>query len=127
VAALRPPVDGAMRVSVVCAGHPPPLLFRSEEIGPVGEYGMPLGLSSDAAFTATELTLAPGQGMLLYTDGISERHRTHVDAIEDAELMGVLRDAASASPQRVVNALGDLLVAAGPLHDDAAVLVIAPE
>jgi sigma-B regulation protein RsbU (phosphoserine phosphatase) len=34
--------------------------------------GLPLGIDADAAFTEDRLVLAPGQMMLLYTDGVTE-------------------------------------------------------
>jgi hypothetical protein len=57
------------------AGHPPPLVFNSStgcSYMPEGKYGLPLGMSSDAEFTASSVTLEPGDLVLLYTDGITE-------------------------------------------------------
>ncbi len=57
------------------AGHPPPLVFNSSNgcsYTPEGEYGPPLGMSPDAEFAASSVTLEPGDLVLLYTDGITE-------------------------------------------------------
>jgi sigma-B regulation protein RsbU (phosphoserine phosphatase) len=63
------------------AGHNPPLLISGpgenaqgrailRELG--AARGLPLGIDADAAFTEDRLVLAPGQMMLLYTDGVTE-------------------------------------------------------
>jgi serine phosphatase RsbU (regulator of sigma subunit)/pSer/pThr/pTyr-binding forkhead associated (FHA) protein len=62
-------------VSVVNAGHMPPLLRRaSGDVEPVGESvsGLPLGVASGIQYEQATLSLAPGELMTTYTDGISE-------------------------------------------------------
>jgi sigma-B regulation protein RsbU (phosphoserine phosphatase) len=64
------------RLTYARAGHPPPLLKdpgpdsairRLDEVGSV-----PLGLLPDVEFENATVTLAPGQTLVLYTDGITE-------------------------------------------------------
>ena len=62
------------RLTVVNAGHLPPLRRRAgaiEELGGV-ESGMPLGCNGDRNYEQIEIDLAPGDAVVLYTDGISE-------------------------------------------------------
>ena len=59
-----------------CCGHPGPLHYAAvagvaREV-PCGENGMPLGVMEDMAYEAEEIALAPGDVLLLYTDGIAE-------------------------------------------------------
>jgi sigma-B regulation protein RsbU (phosphoserine phosphatase) len=62
------------------AGHNPPLLVsppnaaggRTVERVLKDACGLPLGIDADAPFNEHRLTLAPGQIVLLYTDGITE-------------------------------------------------------
>jgi putative methionine-R-sulfoxide reductase with GAF domain len=71
------------RVAVSSAGHPPPIL-----LGPAGAVvavvppDLPLGVRAAAARRVTLLELPPGGGLLLYTDGLIERHHVEItDAI----------------------------------------------
>jgi serine phosphatase RsbU (regulator of sigma subunit) len=55
------------------AGHNPALLLRAgggSEL--LAATGLPLGLLPIADYTAGELTLAPGDALIVYTDGITE-------------------------------------------------------
>ncbi|HYO16607.1 MAG TPA: PP2C family protein-serine/threonine phosphatase, partial [Thermoanaerobaculia bacterium] len=55
------------------AGHNPPLVVRAagsvEELAPTG---VPLGLLPSARYGAGEVTLSPGDTLVLYTDGLVE-------------------------------------------------------
>jgi anti-sigma regulatory factor (Ser/Thr protein kinase) len=64
------------RLTVVTAGHPPPLLIRADgRIESIGEPGDLLGLFENVDLDATEIELAIGDGVLFYTDGVTEaRH-----------------------------------------------------
>jgi sigma-B regulation protein RsbU (phosphoserine phosphatase) len=62
------------RLRYASAGHPPPRL-RSGSSGVrdlVGTAGLPLGVVEDGGWTEHDATLAPGDTLLLYTDGILE-------------------------------------------------------
>ncbi|MCM2270795.1 MAG: SpoIIE family protein phosphatase [Thermoanaerobaculia bacterium] len=55
------------------AGHNPALLVReSGAIEQLSSTGVPLGMLPEAPFTARELDLAPGDLLVVYTDGIVE-------------------------------------------------------
>ncbi len=64
----------AHRLTVVNAGHLPPLLRRGQQIEQIGgsEAGLPLGCDSQRSYEQVELELQPGDKIVLYTDGISE-------------------------------------------------------
>lgn len=63
------------RVTLVSAGHPPPLhcarggVLSSLELVP----GPPLGVVADGHTAEVELVLAPGDWLAMYTDGVFER------------------------------------------------------
>jgi serine phosphatase RsbU (regulator of sigma subunit) len=59
-------------VSLVNAGHCPPLHVRSGSVSEVGASAMALGLDEDASYTTTELQLEPGESLVLCTDGVIE-------------------------------------------------------
>lgn len=57
----------------VNAGHLPPLLRRADgSFERLSGGGMALGLTEGAHYTASELELAPGDTLVLYSDGITE-------------------------------------------------------
>jgi serine phosphatase RsbU (regulator of sigma subunit) len=70
IAALDPPTG---RLRYTNAGHNPGLLFRADgSVQRLDANGMPLGLFPVVEYERIETTLAPGELVLLYTDGITE-------------------------------------------------------
>jgi len=62
-------------VTVVNAGHLPPLLRRGRNaVSPigVGDAGLPVGVKREADYKEVKMQLAPGEALVLYTDGITE-------------------------------------------------------
>jgi hypothetical protein len=114
-------VEGTLRYS--CAGHLPPLLVRAD-----GDAGFlwharstPLGVRGAAARAADGVVLAPGDTLLLYTDGVVERRGRSLTAGLD-ELAEVVTNAFAARVpvDEVLGALVDRAVS----HDDACVLAV---
>jgi sigma-B regulation protein RsbU (phosphoserine phosphatase) len=62
--------DGTLHLAN--AGHPRPLLADRRGVRPVEGAGLPLGLFREAAYEQRQLRLAPGDTLLLYTDGWTE-------------------------------------------------------
>lgn len=61
------------RLRYTNAGHNPPLLLRADgTIEELGTTGIPLGLLPQAPYRAGETVLAPGDLLVLYTDGLVE-------------------------------------------------------
>jgi phosphoserine phosphatase RsbU/P len=54
------------------AGHPPMLLLRQGQVSAIEENGLLMGVFSSAAYNSTQRALAPGDRLLLYTDGVIE-------------------------------------------------------
>jgi phosphoserine phosphatase RsbU/P len=75
IAALDP---GSGRLSYTNAGHNPGLLFRADgSVQRLEANGMPLGLFPVVEYERVETTLARGELVLLYTDGITEAANPH--------------------------------------------------
>jgi len=67
------PSDGGARVRLSLGGHPPPMLLRADgTVEAHGTFGTLLGLVADPTLTVDEVTLAAGDALLLYTDGVTE-------------------------------------------------------
>ena len=54
------------------AGHNPPILLQAEGIETLGRRSLPLGILEDTAWEAGTVRLAPGEALVLYTDGVTE-------------------------------------------------------
>ena len=59
-------------VEICNAGHLPPLLIRQGEVTSIEATGLPLGMFCNEHFKVYKAQLAPGDTILLYTDGLSE-------------------------------------------------------
>lgn len=123
VTALLVEPVGPDRLALVSAGHPPALVRHRSgalEIAEVAQ-GLPLGTGLPTVFSATELTWAPGDRVLLYTDGLSEARDRRGEFLDLAGL-----SAALGGP----DALDDVLdtvhrhVPGGKLADDLAVVLL---
>src|SRR5258708_2178409 len=62
--------DGS--VEFVSAGHLPLLHIHGDGVSPKDSTGVPLGMFCNARFPVHQLTLAHGETVLLYTDGLTE-------------------------------------------------------
>ncbi len=75
------PVSGKMQLAL--GGHLQPLWIVDDGIGKLPQLnGMSLGVMQNALFEKKEITLSPGESVLLYTDGVIEAEN------EDKELFG---------------------------------------
>ena len=126
--ALHP---GRRELQYVSAGHNPPLLYKpGGEIEELPKTGPVLGILADATYGITEpRTLAPGEVLILYTDGIFEAHDAAGAMYGESRFQASFaRHAASgASAQAIIDGvLGDLenFVQEQPLDDDVTCLVV---
>ncbi|MFF8670017.1 SpoIIE family protein phosphatase [Streptomyces sp. NPDC015242] len=127
---LTPDGDaGGFHITLASGGHPPALLLRADGTAdhlptPGGQL---IGVLPDAAVATTSFRLAPGDTLLLYTDGLTEAHTAASggDRYGDDALLGFVRSLAPTTARRTVAAVRDLLAALGSgVDDDAAVLAV---
>jgi sigma-B regulation protein RsbU (phosphoserine phosphatase) len=114
------------RLTVALAGHHPPLLVdRGGKVKPVGQPGTLLGVIDPISIAEAHVDLAPGETLLMYTDGVIEAGRPAGELGERH-----LRELAARAPEL---ALSELLAeieheaverAAGSLRDDIALLAL---
>jgi serine phosphatase RsbU (regulator of sigma subunit)/anti-sigma regulatory factor (Ser/Thr protein kinase) len=128
-----------IRLSLICAGHPLPLLLRAPAGSrsgraagtrpaavPAAEPQPLLGVIDDLKFEVQDVHLAPGDLVLCVTDGVTERRDEGRLLDDDDGLAGLLSGCAGLSAgavaariQRSVSDFGD-----GPAADDMALLVL---
>ncbi|MEL6328946.1 MAG: PP2C family protein-serine/threonine phosphatase [Planctomycetota bacterium] len=72
----RLPADATDPIEILVAGHPPPVIKRAESAeipdGRIAAHGLPWGVSAGETYATTSVTLAPGDALALYSDGLSE-------------------------------------------------------
>jgi PAS domain S-box-containing protein len=108
---------------VVCAGHPLPLLVREGRVEAVGAWGPLLGAFPDDRWRTVRVPVAPGDVLVLYTDGVLDAKGPD-DRFGEERLRRALTGSASA--EEAVGAVDRALTGwrEGDHDDDTAVLAI---
>ena len=122
-------LDSSRRSLRYCnAGHVPPILLRRDgTVARLSEGGMVLGIFSDAEYDESEIALAPGDRLILITDGISEATNREGEDFGEERLIQLLlqyRNAPAAELQQaVLQAVASF--AGETLQDDATLMIIS--
>jgi hypothetical protein len=97
--------DGSLSASV--AGHPPVLrLSRAGDVlERIGRGAYPLGIRDPLAWAVERTTLAPGERLLLYSDGVSEARGRSGEDLGDARIEAVAKREGGRSSAALVEAL----------------------
>ncbi|WP_431968137.1 PP2C family protein-serine/threonine phosphatase [Actinacidiphila sp. bgisy160] len=122
--------DDEPYVNVVSCGHLPPILLHDGKVTTldVPEPAPPLGLGglTGSSYAPTTFAFAPGDRLLLYTDGVTEARN---DDGEFYPLTSRVAEWGDRRPDQLVREMTDDLLAhvAAPLEDDMAVVAIVRE
>ncbi len=121
----------AHRLRWINCGHPTPLVLRAD--GSIdeldGERTYPLGIRfPERAFPVLSAQVGPGDRLLLYSDGVSERRTADGSRIGENGLRAICAELGPRSAATTVRGLQDAVINASPeaLRDDATLLVVAP-
>jgi PAS domain S-box-containing protein len=115
-----------LAITASCGGHPLPLVLRADgTVEKVRASGTLLGVVPDPVLRDVDVHLAPGESIVLYTDGVTEARR-------DGQLFGEARliDVLTGHPELDAFAIADLVEGAveefqgAGGNDDTAVLVL---
>ncbi len=116
---------GTGRVRFAAAGHPPVAHVRAGGAVLVDGGGLPGGVGT--AYAGHELTLASGEAVVVYSDGVTEAASPAGELFGADRLRAVLAVAEDHSPRGLVDAVEAAVKAwAGgtPLRDDVSVLAV---
>ena len=122
---LEPMSEGA-RVGFASGGHPLPLLLRADgTVQLVGEPGTLLGVVPDPSFSDKSVSLAPGDALVFYTDGVIEGRGTG-PPLDEEGLAELVATCVGAGADAIAACVEDAAIAAqnGRPRDDIAVLVL---
>jgi len=115
------------QVEIGNAGHCPPLLVRAGGVTSLAATGLPVGMFCTAEYAVSRLTLASGDALVLYTDGLTEA-RNRSDAEYGTErLQHVLaRHPVTGARDLVNSCVNDLsaFLSGAPRADDLTVMAI---
>ena len=122
VASATPTAQG-LAVTWASAGHPPPVLLRSDGSARLLEddTDLLLGLDPDRPRRDRSAHLAPGETLLLYTDGLVERRGLGIDD----GLADLVDQVAGQQHGTAEDLCSHVLALAGDVHeDDIALLAV---
>ncbi len=124
--AVLTPTEGTLRYAN--AGHNPPIHVhggRAEALGVSGDP--PIGILDGLSFRDHALTLSPGDGLVLYTDGVTEAFDAADIPYGEDRLLALLRGRPMGSPDAALTAVFDdvaSFVRDAPQTDDITCLVL---
>jgi phosphoserine phosphatase RsbU/P len=121
--------DSPRSLAFINAGHNAPLVFRagSDAIEELHATGPALGIAEKSRYREYSVPLAPGDTVVLYTDGITEAANAGGEEYGTGRLCDIVRMNVSRTPQEIVDAVvGSVKAFAGdePQYDDITILVI---
>ena len=116
--------------SATIAGHPPVLHIdrNGQVIGRLGRGAYPLGVKAGLLWEELRGVLAPGERLLLHSDGLTEARNANDREFGDAyveAIVGWNPDASAASLVDTIMAEWNLFAGGKPAEDDVSLAVIA--
>jgi serine phosphatase RsbU (regulator of sigma subunit) len=118
--------DGAAHLTVALGGHPLPIILRKDgRVDPVGQPGTLLGVLPSPVLADADATLAIGDSLILYTDGVLDVRQR--GARGDPEwLAREIAEAAGKSADEIAETLARAAIRrqGGEPRDDIAILVL---
>jgi serine phosphatase RsbU (regulator of sigma subunit) len=109
------------------AGHPPPLAVRKDgTIEPLSVTGPALGFPSIAPMREGYAIFERGEGLVLYTDGVTDAGPSPEEFFDLAGLEGAIKRLWTCDAEAIGNGVIDEVARRGgnELHDDATVVVV---
>ena len=113
------------------AGHNNPILRRANgQIERLDVGGLPYGITPEVKYDSATVTLAPGDWLIIFTDGLVEAENARQEEYGEAHLLSAIEAGKSASPADMLKRLMaevDLFVGNTPQHDDVTCMLLKAE
>ncbi|HVM12406.1 MAG TPA: GAF domain-containing SpoIIE family protein phosphatase, partial [Actinomycetota bacterium] len=119
------PTEGAYEITIACGGHPSPLLLRSDgEVVRPSVSGTLLGAIAEPQIGEVTMSLASGDSLVSFTDGLIDESGAGRLSIEEA--VAILRTHAGEAAEGLVDAVegAALRAKSEPPRDDIALLCL---
>jgi sigma-B regulation protein RsbU (phosphoserine phosphatase) len=118
-------------VDYINAGHNNPILRRaSGQIERLDVGGLPFGILPEVKYDSATVTLAPGDWLVIFTDGLVEAENARQEDYGEARLLSAIAAGASVQPAEMLKRLMaevDLFVGNTPQHDDVTCMLLKSE
>jgi sigma-B regulation protein RsbU (phosphoserine phosphatase) len=116
-------------LTYVNAGHNPPMFYsvRRNEIIELSPTGMFMGFDNEAVYRQESLSLASGDFIICYTDGVLDAINVQKEAFEIGRFKKVIKENLKASAMEMINAIElSILEFIGEIHpyDDLTILIL---
>ncbi len=116
-------------LAFVNAGHEPPLWIRANgEVEHLSDGGPLLGIIPDASYDASYITLAPGDLVIMYTDGVTEAMGESMDEYTEKRLLDMAltnqHHSASTLTELIQNDIQQFTGPVEMLSDDRTLIII---
>ncbi len=116
-------------LEVCAAGMPPLLLYRAatKRVEPITIKAMPLGSVAEFPYQKQEMALAPGDTILLMSDGFAELFSQQAEMFDDDRVKTAFTGAAQLSPKQIIEHLvcaGEAWAKGNPHNDDMTFVVL---
>lgn len=115
-------------LTFVNAGHNPPLICHDsgnfDDLGPTGPV---IGLVDNPEYGEENIHLAPGDVLVMYTDGITEAINNSEAMFGEERLKDVIRQSAGLPADGIVAAIRDAVISycgEAPQYDDMTIVVV---
>jgi sigma-B regulation protein RsbU (phosphoserine phosphatase) len=110
-------------VEYVNCGHVPPLAVQADEIVRLHSGNLPVGLLAEATYDCAKMKLAPGDRVIIVTDGVTEAENSEGEFFGDERLEKAANTEKGPCFDHIFNAV-KLFCGDVPLNDDCTMLEV---
>src|ERR1700722_6214598 len=115
-------------VDYINAGHNNPILRRATgQIERLDIGGLPFGIQPEVKYDSATVTLAPGDWLIIFTDGLVEAENARQEEYGEPRLLSAIEAGKSIAPAEMLKSLMtelDLFVGNTPQHDDVTCMLL---
>ncbi len=124
--------DPARRtLDYINAGHNNPILRRAGgQIERLDVGGLPFGIQPEVQYESASITLAPGDWLVIFTDGLVEAENARQEEYGEPRLLTAIEAGKTVEPGEMLKRLMaevDLFVGNTPQHDDVTCMLLKAE